>query len=247
LFLIDNNYQGTLLGDCYGANVGISLRSSGSIAHAACVAHARRKVRDARDNHSHHARVLLSMFRELYDLEDLAKSMDEEGRRELRQQESLAIWTRMRSYLAERTANVLPREAMAQAIGYLNNQWDALTLHLTDGAIPIDNNETEQLMKQVALGRKNWLFAGSISAGYRAADLMTLTSSAIRNHLDVWSYVDGVLSALLDGSTDYAALRPDTWATAHPEHVRHYREKEKQDRSDATKRRRQRRRAMMNK
>jgi hypothetical protein len=63
--------------------------------------------------------------------------------------------------------------------------------------MPIDNNETEQLMKQVALGRKNWMFIGSVDAGYRAADLMTLVSSAARNDLDVFLYVKDVLDRLL--------------------------------------------------
>jgi hypothetical protein len=55
--------------------------------------------------------------------------------------------------------------------------------------MPIDNNEVEQLMKQVAIGRKNWLFIGSVAAGERAANLLTLVSSAVRDDLDVWVYV----------------------------------------------------------
>jgi hypothetical protein len=60
---------------------------------------------------------------------------------------------------------------------------------LTDGRVPFDNNETEQLMKQVATGRKNWLFIGSVEAGYRASILMTIVSTAHRHHLDVALYV----------------------------------------------------------
>ena len=80
----------------------------------------------------------------------------------------------------------------------------------------------EQAVKQVAIGRKNWLFIGSIPAGMRAADIMTLVSSALRNDLHVWAYVKGVLDALLAGATDYASLRPDVWARNHPEHIRTY-------------------------
>ena len=68
------------------------------------------------------------------------------------------------------------------------------------------------MMKQVAVGRKNWLFIGSISAGRQAANLLTLVSSASRNDLDVWIYTGTLLDAQLSGSTDYASLRPDTWA-----------------------------------
>ena len=97
-------------------------------------------------------------------------------------------------------------------------------------------------MKQWALGRKNWLFVGSVAAGYRAADLMTLVSSAIRNDLDVWAYVKDVLDALVSGSTDYASLRPDVWAANHPEHIRQYRVREREQRKERQQHRRQSRR-----
>lgn len=83
-------------------------------------------------------------------------------------------------------------------------------MYLTDARLPIDNNDVEQLMKQVAVGRKNWLFIGSVAAGERAANFLTLVSSALRNDLDVYDYVKAVLDALLAGSCDYAsaASRP---------------------------------------
>ena len=87
-------------------------------------------------------------------------------------------------------------------------------------------------MKQVATGRKNWLFTGSVEAGNRAATLLTLISSAIRHDLDVWAYLKHVLDQLLAGSTDYACLRADIWKRSHPEHVRVYRRDERQDASD---------------
>jgi len=140
---------------------------------------------------------------------------------------------------------VLPKDKFAEALGYLRNHWDALRLYLSDGRLPIDNNETEQLMKQVAIGRKNWLFVGSVAAGERIADLLTLVSSAVRNHLDVWVYVKEVLDRMLAGDRDYAALRPDRWAAAHPEHIRDYRVEERRDRADAQQARRAERRQAM--
>ena len=85
--------------------------------------------------------------------------------------------------------------------------------------------KTEQLMKQVALGRKNWLFAGSVLGGERSAGFLTLVSSAHRNDLDVWLYVKDVLEQLLAGTTDYEPLLPWNWAAAHPEAIRKYRVK----------------------
>ena len=191
-----------------------------------------------------HAEKLLSMFRELYDIEDRGRNLTEQARLELRRAEAAPIWDKMRKYIDTSMTNVLPKEAMGKAVGYLNNQWSALTRYLADGAIPIDNNDVEQLMKQVALGRKNWLFIGSVAAGYRAADLMTLVGSAIRNDLDVWAYVKGVLDALLAGSTDYRSLRPDVWAAAHPEHKREYRTREREERRERKEFRRETRRSV---
>ena len=117
----------------------------------------------------------------------------------------------------------MPKSRFGQALGYLRNQWDALQLYLTDGRMPIDNNDVEQLMKQVALGRKNWLFIGSLAAGDRASDFMTLVASAVRNDLDVWAYLKDVLDRLLAGETDYEPLRCDKWRESHPESIRQYR------------------------
>jgi transposase len=231
LFLIDHDYEGTLLGDCYGANTGIYLRSNGMVTHAACVAHARRKAEYAIGNHREHATFMLLCFNKLYDIEDQGRSLSADERLSLRQEKSAPLWIRLRSYLENEMSSVSTKEKIGEAKGYLLNQWDGLVKYLADGRIPIDNNECEQLMKQVALGRKNWLFIGSVDAGYRAADLMTLCSSAIRNDLDVYAYIKDALDALLAGSTDYAALRPDAWAKSHPASVREYRAEERRQRN----------------
>ena len=98
--------------------------------------------------------------------------------------------------------------------------------------IPNDNNETEQLMRQVALGGKNWLFAGSIRGGERTAGFFTLVSSALRDDLDVWRYVNDVLEQPRAGVTVYAPLLPGNWAQAHADAVRQYRIEERKERTD---------------
>lgn len=185
--MIDHNFKGVLIADCYSGYTGISLRSDDGITHAACNAHARRKIFEARANHPQVASVLLAMYQELYDIEDRARGLDALSRLNLRQQESAAVWLRMREYLdSDLVKKLLPKEAISHAIGYINNHWAALQVYVSNAHVPIDNNLTEQLMKQVAIGRKNWLFIGSLAAGGRTADLMTLVSSAIRNDLHVW-------------------------------------------------------------
>lgn len=241
LFL--DGFVGSLMADCYSGYEAVRTRSDGKIVRAACVAHARRKVFNARDNHPAHAAMLLGMFQKLYDLEDQAKSLASSDRQRLRQAEARPIWDRMREYLAsDAVANVMPKEPFGQALTYLRNQFGHLLVYLDDGLIPIDNNETEQLMKQVALGRKNWMFIGSVAAGYRAADLMSLVSSAARNDLDVFLYVKDVLDRLLAGENNYEALRPDVWKQSHPEAIRIYRQEERQSRADAKAVKRARRR-----
>jgi transposase len=243
--LVAGGFVGTMLGDCYSGYQGITLRSDARIVRAACNAHARRKIFDARESYPLLSSQFLAMYQELYDVEDRAKCLTVGEREELRSSEARPVWQRMRALLDGPAASeVLPKEKFAEALGYLRNQWNALQVYLDDGRLPIDNNETEQLMKQIAIGRKNWLFIGSVSAGERMADLMTLVSSALRNDLDVWAYVKDVLDRLLAGSPDYASLRPDRWAASHPEHIRTYRTAERLARASAQHRRRARRRAL---
>ena len=241
LFL--DGFAGSLMADCYSGYEAVRTKSDGKIIRAACVAHARRKVFDSRANHPVHAAMLLEMFQALYDIEDRAKTLHAAERQQLRHVEARPIWARMQEYLAsESVSNVMPKEPFGQAITYLRNQFEHLLVYLDDGLLPIDNNETEQLMKQVALGRKNWMFIGSVAAGYRAADLMSLVSSAARNDLDVFMYVKDVLDRLLAGEMDYDHLRPDVWKQSHPEAIRIYRQEERRSRADAKAVKRARRR-----
>jgi transposase len=241
LFLKD--FRGTLLGDCYSGYQGIVLRSEGAIRRAACCAHARRKVLDAQAVYPREASLLLGMFQHLYDMEDRGKTMSVDERQALREREAAPIWNSMGEWLEGDTAKaVLPKSGLAEALGYLRNHWGPLREYLSDGRLPIDNNEAEQLMKQVAIGRKNWLFVGSVAAGERAADFFSLVSGAVRNDLDVWAYLKDVLDRLLAGSTDYESLRPDRWRETHPECIRQYRVAERRDRADRKQRRRAARR-----
>jgi len=220
-------------------------RSELRIQRGACWSHARRKVFDGRGSNPVEASFVLAMIGELYDIEERGKTLTAEQRLELRQRESRPVLERLRAWLdSEAAARVLPKSLFAEALRYLRNHWPALNLYLSDGRCPIDNNDTEQLMKQVALGRKNWLFLGSVAAGYRAATFLTIVSTAHRNDLDVWAYVKDVLDQLLAGSTDYHALQADIWKQSHPEHIRAYRAEERRERSDAKRARRARRRLL---
>jgi len=229
------DYEGVLLGDCYSGFESIVVASDGAIVRAACNAHARRKIRNSKSYPEEAARWLL-WYQQLYDIETRGKLLSAEERLTLRQAEAKPIWDEMELWLAAaelRTQHViLPKSDFGKALQYVRNHLPELKRYLDNGLIPIDNNETEQLMKQIAIARKNWLFAGSVAGGERSAGFLTLTSSAIRNDLDVWLYVKDVLDQLLAGRTDYEPLLPWNWAQAHPEAIRQYRVEERNDRAD---------------
>jgi transposase len=228
-------YCGKLMADCYAGYQGIALRSDGAIQRGACASHARRKILEGEDGYPLESSLLLAKFQQLYTLESRAKTWSPAERLALRQSEAVPVWEGLDEWLqSDVAARVLPKSKLGQALSYLRNHWDPLRLYLTDGVMPLDNNEVEQLMKQIACGRKNWLFIGSVAAGERAADFFTLVSSALRNDLDVWVYTKDVLDQLLAGATDYHALRPDIWKQSHPEAVRQYRVEERRDRADRT-------------
>lgn len=228
------DFTGTLLGDCYSGFESLVLASGEKIVRAACHAHARRYVYEALTYHPLEASRLLAWYRQLYDVEDQARGRSPDDVLALRRKLSAPVMGKLRQWLdGEAARNVLPKSKLGEAVRYLDHQWDALMVFLTDGRVPFDNNETEQLMKQVATGRKNWLFIGSVEAGYRASILMTIVSTAHRHHLDVWLYVKDVLDRLLQGERDLDTLRADRWAEAHPEALRPYRIEEARYRADA--------------
>jgi transposase len=226
-------YQGTILGDCWHGFGAIAAESDGSIVRAACNSHARRKFEDAID-YPVDRRRWMTWYQELFDIETRGKELTDEERLELRQSEAKAIWAQMRRELDtidERTEQVvLPKSELRKALNYLRNHWTELTRYLDDAQLPIDNNLCEQLMKQIGLGRKNWLFCGSVAGGERNAGFMTLVSSAHRNDLDVWAYVNDILKRLLAGETDYDPMLPWNWAATHPEHIREFRQDERRQR-----------------
>jgi transposase len=219
-------------GDCFSGNTSVVLQSDGRLQFVACWSHARRKV-DAATSYPKKAEQLLHMIQALYDIETRAKEMHWRERQELRGRESSLVLAGIKKWLDSPVLNrLLPKSDFADAVRYIRNHWVALNVFVSDGRIPIDNNEVEQLMKQVALGRKAWLFVGNVEAGERSAMMMTLVSSAKRHDLDVGLYIKDVLDQLLAGCTNYHSLLPDQWKQRHPEAVRQYRQEERRDKAE---------------
>jgi transposase len=218
-------------GDCFSGNTSVVLQSDGRLEFVACWSHARRKV-EAATSYQKEANQLLRIIQALYDIETRAKEMHWKQREQLRARESSIVLAGIKKWLASPVLNrVLPKSDFAEAVRYIRNHWVALNVFVSDGRIPIDNNYVEQLMKQVALGRKAWLFVGNVEAGERSAMMMTLVSSAKRHDLDVGLYIKDVLDQLLAGCTDYQCLLPDQWKQRHPEAIRQYRQEERRDKA----------------
>ena len=219
-------------GDCFSGNTSVVIHSDQRLEFLACWSHARRKVVEA-STYQTEADTLLLMLQALYDIETRTAQMSWQQRQQLRMRESTVVLTAIKKWLdSPVVADILPKSDFAKAIGYLRNHWQALNAYVQDGRVPIDNNCVEQLMKQVAIGRKAWLFVGNVEAGERSAMMMSLVSSAKRHDLDVNLYIQDVLEQLLAGSTDYHSLLPDQWKLSHPEAIRVYRQEERRDKAD---------------
>ncbi|HVT30416.1 MAG TPA: IS66 family transposase [Lacipirellulaceae bacterium] len=206
------DYRGFLQADAYGGYDGIF--HSGAI-EVACWAHARRKFFEAKETDAKRAAAMLTFVRDLYAVEDDAKALTDDECRTMRQARSVPILAEIKTWLDRERDLVLPRSPMAQAITYTLNQWEALNVYVTEGFLNIDNNAAERALKRVAIGRKNWLFAGNDRAGGTAAVLYSLIASAERHELDPQRYLTSVL-ARLPGlpPSDLPKLLPDAWKRA---------------------------------
>ena len=219
-------------GDCFSGNRSVVIHSDERLEFVACWGHARRKVVEA-TTYQPECELLLGMIQALYDVETRAQELTWQDRQALRLRESTLILESLQKWLESRPLQeVLPKSDFAEALRYLRNHWEALNVFVSDGRIPIDNNSVEQLMKQVAMGRKAWLFVCSVAGGEQSAKMMTLVSSARRHDLDVALYIQDLLDQLLAGSTDYHSFLPDVWKQQHPEAIRAYRVEERRDKAD---------------
>ena len=248
--LFFENFAGTILGDCWHGFGAIAADSNGAIVRAACNAHARRKFENATD-YPADRKKWMDWFWLLYDLESEAKEQGLTGDALLasRRANQKPIWDQLRAELDsvdDRTEQVvLPKSDVRKALNYVRNHWKELTRYLDDAELLQDNNLCEQLMRDVSVGRKNWIFVGSLAGGERNAGFLSLVSSAHRNDLDVWAYVNDVLKRLLAGETDYEPLLPWNWAADHPDSIRVYRQAERSDREIRQREKRQKRRAKL--
>jgi transposase len=218
-------FQGYLQADAFSGYDGIY--AGGDVVEVGCNAHARRKFIEAQATDPARAAAALAYYRQLYAIEtaikaEIAKLPPEAGeparaaiRLRVRQEGSVPVLEAFEKWLAAQKPDVLPKSPMGGAIGYVQNHWEALKRYTSSGFLSIDNNVSEQQMKIIATGRKNWLFTGSEAGGKTMAVLFSLVSSCQRHGHDPFIYLRDVLERLPDHPKDHLEdLLPARWSPA---------------------------------
>ena len=167
------------------------------ITELGCFAHARRKFFDLyAANKSPIAAQALERIAKLYALERDGKPLDTEARKQRRQTQAQPILDELYAWLRSTRINAADGSGLARAINYSLKRWPALVRYANSGDLPIDNNPIENAIRPIAIGKKNWLFAGSERAGKRAAAIQTLFGTAKLNGVEPCAWLKDVLEKL---------------------------------------------------
>jgi transposase len=191
-------FQGYLQADGYAGYH--ALYQNGTVIEVACFGHARRKIWDIHQTKpSAITTELLERIAALYKVEESIRGQVAEQRKTMRQSASKPRLEELRTRMIEIHARLSAKSEMAKAIAYSLNRWDALIRFLDDGRLEIDNLIAERALRGVAIGRRNWLFAGSQVGGERAAEIYTIIETCKLNGVDVLSYLTDVMEKVASG------------------------------------------------
>jgi transposase len=186
--------------------------------HLMCWAHARRKFFEAKDLHPQFAENVLTLIGALYEVErereEGQKTITPQKRHDLRQQKSKPVLDQLKVLLENPGTVILPKNNLSQAIAYTLNHWEKLNRFLEDGRLPIDNNLVENTIRPVALGRKNYLFAGSPEGAHRLAIIYSLVATCKLNDINPYEYFYDILPKIPSyPAKNIADLTPVNWRT----------------------------------
>jgi transposase len=186
------------------------------VVEVGCMAHARRKFVELHTaNKSAIAGTALELMGKLYEVERDARALDDQARLQQRKSRAAPVADALHDWMTAQRAKVPHGSATAKALDYSLNRWAALTRYLDDPRLPIDNNHDEQQIRPWATGRKNWLFAGTLAAGQRAAAITSLIQSAKLNGHDPYVYLKDVLERLpTQRASEIGQLLPHRWSPA---------------------------------
>ena len=206
------SFKGCLQTDGY--SVYEAFERKDGVALVACMAHIRRKFEQALDNDKERAMHALTAMQSLYALERKAREegYSPEQRLSLRLQKAQPVMEKLKAWLLENRDKVLPKSKIGKAINYACNRWKYMERYLKDGKLEIDNNLVENAIRPVAIGRKNYLFAGSPEGAKWAAIIYSLLSSAANCGHNPSEYLKDVLLRLPDQPLNYLdELLPANW------------------------------------
>ena len=206
------DYKGYLQADAYAGYD--ALYQSGRIVEIGCWAHVRRKFFDTREQDPEALKVL-ALIQKLYAVERETASLSCEQRVAVRREKSASILEEIDRVRAELSRTALPKSGLGEALRYLHNQREALGRYLLDGRLKPDNNGAENQLRVIALGRKNWLFAGSLEGARRAALIYTLTQGCKLAGVEPFRYFkDVLLRVATHPASRIDQLTPAAWAVA---------------------------------
>ncbi len=209
-------YRGHIQADAYGGYDAFFQDPARGLLEVGCMMHARRYFFKALESDQERMGPVLLLMAELYRVEDRARGLTCEGRLRLRQAESKPILDKLRDYLVEIGAEVLPKSPAGRAVRYTLKNWTALTRYADDGDLEIDNGATERALRGVAVGRNNWMFFGSDQGGKTSAVLRSFVASCQRVGVDPFAWFHDVLSRIAAHPiTRLAEFLPHNWAPAH--------------------------------
>jgi transposase len=204
------SFRGALQADAYSGYDALYQR--GHVVEIGCWAHARRRFVEAFLTDGSAARMV-ALIQQLYQVEHTATPLEADARRALRQEQSVPLLVRIDTERQVLAQTVLPKSPLGDAVRYLTNQWTALQRFLEDGRLAIDNNRAENQLRVVAVGRKNWLFAGSFEGARRAALLYSLVQSCKLIDVPPFDYLKDVLMRVAPHPQRLIAqLTPKGWA-----------------------------------
>ncbi len=192
------------------------------IAEVACWAHFRRKIFDIHATKPTPLTTdLLQRIGALYEIEAEVRGQPPDIRRQHRQDRTRPLIDDLRHALDDALRRLSPKSEMAKAIAYGRKRWVALTRFIDDGRLEIDNNIAERAMRCVAIGRKNWLFAGSKAGGDRAAAIYSVIETAKLNGLEPQAYITDVIAKIAGNwpASRWDELMPWNWQPADQELV----------------------------
>jgi transposase len=210
--LIGPDYKGIIQTD--GLDLYDILDFRENIVHAGCAQHARSYFYDARDNDSARAHVALGFWQKLFAVEADAKKDNSTAsqRLELRREKSAPIMQEFKTWLDTTLKETTPKSPIGKAIAYSSNHWKKLTRFLENGRIEISDNNIENRVRPFALGRKNWLFAGSEDGAKRLAVAYTVLGTCLLKDINVFDYLSDVLEKIPSRkSNNIEDLLPTNW------------------------------------